>query len=144
MERLVQGYKSSLRCLLLKRKRSDITVNGGSELLALYGGYFSRALIEIFPEHPWNLTEFTRDGNILIVNHKLELFGFWEKPENIRSAFFFVEKALNIQTPEEWLNVSGNQFRNYGCYRLVERFGGVKELLEHIYPGRQLLVVEKV
>eukprot|EP01114_Cavostelium_apophysatum_P007737 TRINITY_DN1990_c0_g1_i5.p1 TRINITY_DN1990_c0_g1~~TRINITY_DN1990_c0_g1_i5.p1 ORF type:complete len:848 (+),score=203.21 TRINITY_DN1990_c0_g1_i5:93-2636(+) len=101
-----------------------IKEHGGTSVLRYFKDCPSKALMALYPEHPWNPHRFEKVSN-----------KFWQDPANQRKYFDKIGKELNIKHWEDWYLVTREQvFKNAG-FTILRYYGdSLMNALEAVYP----------
>jgi len=104
-------------------KENDIRNSGGNHILDHYAGSHMKALLSIYPRHPWDLSKFSfRDTGML--NDKAKQ----------RELFDEIGKKLNVKTWEDWYKVNSKDVKDLSP-TLLSYFGGsLNDALMAVYP----------
>ena len=110
-----------------KVKLRDCAEKGATSVLSnYYGGYLSKALLTIYPEHKW---EAWRLGGSVPLE-------YWDDRKHHRAFFDWISsEVLSFRRPEDWY-----QFRN--LFEINERGGSL--LLEQCYNGSLIAALQAV
>lgn len=99
-------------------------------MLKMYGDSVSKMLLDVFPDHKWDIWEFSRSPT-----------GFWEKQrhdargiETIREYLESLAKKLQLSDLSDWYNVSINDIGSKAVGRL-KSVGGIHYALMLAYPN---------
>ena len=103
---------------------------GGACLLRIYGTTFN-LLKEMYPNHEWKATDFTRAPRL-----------YWKDIKNQREFFDDLAKKFNITNPKDWSNVSYRDVVNAGGGRLLRYYSSIYEALKSIYPEYEWNAIE--
>ena len=102
---------------------SDIESNIHSTLWYKYGYYLPSILAAAYPEHHWKQWKFISVSN-----------GYWNNDANLREFIQSVATELHIQKLEDWYRVSLKQIETVAPLTPFRKFGGLGQLLQHVYP----------
>jgi len=101
----------------------QIIENGGSGLLMLYNSSPVKALMSIYPEHPWKPWKFGRLPT-----------GFWDSDSNALEALHWVADEKNIHSVDDWFKITSADLDGMGLSGLREKYGGLISILKKFYP----------
>src|SRR5262249_4485811 len=77
---------------------------GEGLLTSHYGGCLTRALMAIYPEHPWLFWKFERKSQL----------SYWKDVHHQRAFFEYLAKQLDIKNMEDWYNVHAKKVSQLG------------------------------
>lgn len=107
-------------------KQSQIKQLGGASLLQhYYHNSLSAALMQIYPNHKWNIELFKVPN------------GYWDNTENVRRflAQFLNHDSSATPSNEDFYNLSVSKIYEKGGRGLLSKYGfSLYNLLEHAYP----------
>lgn len=113
----------SLRC-------SDFITNGGARLLSLYGNSIITMLRHVYPEQQWEPWRFRKISQKLVTDQETVEMTVKAIEEKICATHD--GKAL-LQV-DDWFRLSKRQIREMGFATIIERNGGLKQVLERVRP----------
>lgn len=126
MGRLVPGMICiAFRSLIeLKVTGEDLWIHDGYGLISKhYGNCPSRAIVDMFPNHPWNLWKFKKVPR-----------GYWNSEKNQREFMDSLAKKLNLKEFDDWYQVSKDE--------IIEHGGG--GLLKLKYDGDHVQMIKNI
>jgi hypothetical protein len=77
--------------------------------------------MEIYPEHPWDVTKFKERKHHIPEQYSR---GYWINPDHQREFFDQLAVKLNIKKVEDWYTVSSGLVKKYGGHSLMAHYGG--------------------
>lgn len=104
----------------------DIQKNGGGGLLQnYYGDSPSKALQTVYHEHEWMLWRFDTVP-----------LGYWEKLENQKEFFEWLQKELGYRNMNDWYKLSVGELNKNGGGTLLSHYygGSLSKALQTVYP----------
>lgn len=107
-----------------KIKHKQIKQSGGSGLLNQYNNSLYKALKENYPDNNWN---------VFLSTNKLPR-GFWNDTKNHRLYLDHFAEQNNINSPEDWANVSQKSIKKQGGSGLLRYYNyNVFNALKSVY-----------
>lgn len=104
--------------------KDQIDKHGGAGLLAqCYNNSPWGALEAVYPEHewqPWRYQKAPRE--------------YWKDEANFKKMFEWLERQLNIQSPEDWYRISLDQIQRVTNPTIIFKTGGLTKFLNQMYP----------
>jgi hypothetical protein len=104
-------------------KVSDVISHGGSAILHVYKNSLIKTVESIYPTYRWHTWQF----NTVSKN-------FWQEQQNISSFLNWVAQQLGIKKLEDWYGVSTLHFKRLGGSWLLQKYGGLMQLLGIHFP----------
>eukprot|EP01114_Cavostelium_apophysatum_P000257 TRINITY_DN1024_c0_g1_i1.p1 TRINITY_DN1024_c0_g1~~TRINITY_DN1024_c0_g1_i1.p1 ORF type:complete len:668 (+),score=81.95 TRINITY_DN1024_c0_g1_i1:114-2006(+) len=107
-----------------------IKKRGGNPVLNFYGGSHMKALMKIYPKHPW---EFKRFAGVIPD-------GFWANLSNQRDFFDYLADRLGIQHWHDWYQVTYDVVLSHGGVSIFshvpanESSAHLYTVLKNVYP----------
>jgi hypothetical protein len=106
---------------------SDVTFQGGDGLLhQYYNNSLSKALLTVYPDHPWQIWKFAQGSQEL-----------WEQPKHQRAFLDWLGAThFDIKQPADWYKVRPAAVRDHsGAVLLSLHSGSLLKAVKAIYPG---------
>jgi hypothetical protein len=94
--------------------------------LKLYGNSLIKALSSIYLEFEWKPWKFSAVSKT-----------FWDNEDNVHRFMYWISDQMGIQKFDDWYSISTLQFKKLGGSFLLEKKGGLLQLLSKCYPSHQ-------
>eukprot|EP01114_Cavostelium_apophysatum_P022031 TRINITY_DN7837_c0_g1_i1.p1 TRINITY_DN7837_c0_g1~~TRINITY_DN7837_c0_g1_i1.p1 ORF type:complete len:347 (+),score=67.43 TRINITY_DN7837_c0_g1_i1:74-1114(+) len=100
------------------KREQVIELGGGHMIFEYYNGSLSRALAALYSEHPWHPWLFDHVPP-----------GFWNDEVSVRNFLRWIAEKRGFKSAEDWSHLSTREFRDFGGDRLLEKFGGLQNIV---------------
>jgi hypothetical protein len=106
-------------------KTEDVRLHKGGAMLLLYHGVsVFKALREVYPEYTWRPWLF-----------KVSSKNIWSNTNNVKEYLDWLSQTLQLNTVQDWLQLSVDHLISKGGGTLLKNFGGINKVLEFKFPG---------
>jgi len=104
---------------------ASIAPMGASKILALYKGSLSKLLASVYPNHPWDLSKFTKRPR-----------NYWSSLENQKRLIEELGEKVGVKDLDHWYSISASSLIPLGAGRVLNIYNGsLRKLLAVIYPN---------
>ena len=148
------NYKSM--CDWYHLTRETIYKHGGQGLLnTYYNSSPSQALQSVYPQHKWQLENFTYKPSILWTQKKPQLLffehlqqdfkqapnGYWKSLDNQKEFFNWIGENISIKKLSDWYSVNFEDVQKFGTQGLLRKYysNSLSKALMNIYPDHKWL-----
>jgi hypothetical protein len=97
----------------------DLISLGASKLLERYGGSLCGLLMDMFPEHSWDGSDFDNS--------------YWEIEENNLHYLSWIANEFSINFPEDWYTVKRNDLLKRGGGQILSCYDSIYDMLKELY-----------
>ena len=94
---------------------------GAEQIIKIYGS-FTNFLFEFYPNFSWNIFKFSRLPN-----------NFWKIEDNQNKFFTLLKNELNLNSEQDYFNISADQIKSYGGSGLIHYFSNLNEFRQRLY-----------